>query len=271
MSAITAICSSAHIFDRLRHQALVWGPIADRLRSCANHDVQHSLFFAFHAAGRVRATGIWSLAVFRFVAGVGIGGEWLGWRFALVSEDWPEECGALWRGADAHGLLLDFFTGISNIFIGSHYGWRAMFALGGVPALLDRINSQQRAGARSLGKQSAGARREVGDGGAFLKLFSAVSPSATIVNSLFLDRIAAGLWAGSFTRRRRDDFHGAESGRTAAGGRASRFPYSTALLGSLICPRRSDRAGSRICLVKVTLAIFYVIMMFAIWFCSPMF
>src|SRR5258708_14766408 len=82
------------------------------------------------------ATGIWSLAVFRFMAGVGIGGEWsIG--ASLVSEDWPEERRTMGAALMHTGYYIGFFlAGIANIFIASHSGWRAMFALHGVPALL---------------------------------------------------------------------------------------------------------------------------------------
>ena len=50
------------------------------------------------------ATGVWQLAVFRFLAGAGIGGEWtLGGVF--VAEEWPESRPAAGRRLDAHRLL----------------------------------------------------------------------------------------------------------------------------------------------------------------------
>ena len=77
--------------------ALVWGPIADRfgrVRTMMFSILCFSLFTLLAAL----STGVWSLALFRFLAGIGIGGEWsIG--ASLVSEDWPEErrtmCAAL--------------------------------------------------------------------------------------------------------------------------------------------------------------------------------
>ena len=69
--------------------ALIWGPIADRfgrVRTMMFSITWFSLFTLLSAF----ATGVWSLAILRFLAGVGIGGEWsIG--AALVSEEWPEE------------------------------------------------------------------------------------------------------------------------------------------------------------------------------------
>src|SRR5271167_1865764 len=115
--------------------ALIWGPIADRfgrVRTMMFSILGFSLFTLLAAL----STGVWSLALFRFLAGVGIGGEWsIG--ASLVSEVWPEERRTMGAALMHTGYYIGFFlAGIANIFIGSRYGWRAMFALGGVPALL---------------------------------------------------------------------------------------------------------------------------------------
>src|SRR5216684_6160210 len=69
--------------------ALVWGPIADRFGRVRT--MMFSIFcFSLFTLLAAFATGVWSLAIFRFMAGVGIGGEW-SVGAALVSEDWPEE------------------------------------------------------------------------------------------------------------------------------------------------------------------------------------
>ena len=120
--------------------ALIWGTDCrpELAVQCAPCDVQYFVFFFVHSCWRQFATGIWSLLrSFRFfMAGVGIGGEWsIG--ASLISEDWPEERRTMGAALMHTGYYIGFFlAGIANIFIGSHYGWRAMFALGGVPALL---------------------------------------------------------------------------------------------------------------------------------------
>src|SRR6202161_2069873 len=53
--------------------ALIWGPIADRFGRVRT--MMFSIFcFSLFTMLAAFATGIWSLAVFRFMAGVGIGG-----------------------------------------------------------------------------------------------------------------------------------------------------------------------------------------------------
>jgi MFS family permease len=140
-----------------------------------------------------------------------------------------------------------------------------MFALGGVPALLIgliRNNVQEPARwekkARELGAKWTMHR-------AFLKLFSPQYRRRTIVNCLYLIVSLAGLWAGSVYAPTAMTFIAQRAGRTAAQS-ARLASYSTALLGvatvlgALIVPFLADWLGRR-----ATLAIFYVVMMFAIW------
>jgi MFS family permease len=244
--------------------ALVWGPIADRfgrVRTMMFSILCFSLFTLLAAF----ATGVWSLAVFRFMAGVGIGGEWsIG--ASLVSEDWPEERRTMGAALMHTGYYIGFFlAGIANIFIGSHYGWRAMFALGGVPALLiGLIRNNVHEPAKWESKvQELGAKFTMHR--AFLKLFSPQYRRRTIVNCIFLIVSLAGLWAGSVYSPTAMTYIAQRAGKTAVES-ARLASYSTALLGvatvlgALIVPFIADRLGRR-----ATLGIFYVVMMFAIW------
>src|SRR5215831_10978855 len=115
--------------------AFLWGPIADRfgrVRTLILTILCYSLFTFLGCA----AAGVWQLAAFRFLAGMGIGGEWtLGGVF--VAEEWPEsrrQQGAAWMHTGYYFGI--FLAAIVNYVIGSRYGWRAVFAVGGTPALL---------------------------------------------------------------------------------------------------------------------------------------
>ena len=115
--------------------AFLWGPIADRfgrVRTLAATILCYSLFTFLGAV----ATGVWQLAAFRFLAGAGIGGEWtLGGVF--VAEEWPEglrERGAAWLHTGYYFGV--FLAALVNYVVGSRWGWRAVFAAGGTPALL---------------------------------------------------------------------------------------------------------------------------------------
>src|SRR3982074_2742209 len=139
--------------------ALIWGPIADRFGR--GRTMMFSIFcFSLFTLLAAFATGVWSLAVFRFMAGVGIGGEW-SVGAALVSEDWPEERrtkGGAWMHT---GYYFGFFlAAAANYFIGSRFGGRDMFVVGGLPALLvgfirNNVREPERWATRleALGKQ----------------------------------------------------------------------------------------------------------------------
>src|SRR5215831_14095545 len=115
--------------------AFLWGPVADkygRVRTLMLTILWYSVFTFLCCI----STRVWQLAVFRFLAGIGIGGEWaMGGTF--VAEEWPEDQRKMAAGWMHTGYYVGFFlAALANYGIGARYGWRAMFALGGLPALL---------------------------------------------------------------------------------------------------------------------------------------
>jgi MFS family permease len=240
--------------------ALFWGPIADRFGRVRTMMFSISCFSLFTLLSAF-ASGVWSLAIFRFLAGVGIGGEWsLG--AALVSEDWPEERRVM-GGALMHtGYYVGFFlAALANYFIGSRFGWRYMFVVGGTPALLVAfIRNNVQEPARWENKlQQLGENWRMHH--AFFELFSQQYRRRTIFNSIYLIVSLTGLWAGSVYVPAAMTYIATRAGRTAMEA-AKLASYSTALLGiatvvgALITPRLADWLGRR-----ATLSIFYAIML----------
>src|SRR5215831_17985470 len=115
--------------------AFLWGPIADRFGRVRTLIFTILCYSLFTFLGCI-AANVWQLAAFRFLAGIGIGGEWtLGGVF--VAEEWPESRrvqGAAWMHTGYY--VGTFLAAIVNYTVGAHYGWRAVFAVGGMPALL---------------------------------------------------------------------------------------------------------------------------------------
>src|SRR5437667_12476332 len=114
--------------------AFLWGPIGDkfgRVRTLMLTIVWYSVFTFLSAL----VTGVWQLAVLRLLAGIGIGGEWaMGGTF--VAEEWPEPRRLAGAGLMHTGYYVGtLFASLANYVIGSHFGWRTMFAVGGLPAL----------------------------------------------------------------------------------------------------------------------------------------
>jgi MFS family permease len=115
--------------------SMIWGPISDRVgrvRALMLTILCYSLFTFL--CGFV--TTIWQLAVLRVLCGVGIGGEQpVGSTY--VAEELPEDRRAMGAGLMHTGYYFGFIVAaLANYFIGAEYGWRWMFFIGGLPALL---------------------------------------------------------------------------------------------------------------------------------------
>jgi MFS family permease len=115
--------------------SFLWGPIGDRFGRVRTLMLTVLCYSVFTFCGAL-AQGVWMLAAFRLLAGIGIGGEW-SMGGILVAEEWPEDRRARGAGYMHTGYYFGvFLAAIANYTIGSRYGWRAMFLLGGAPALL---------------------------------------------------------------------------------------------------------------------------------------
>ncbi|HEY2735819.1 MAG TPA: MFS transporter, partial [Polyangiales bacterium] len=103
------------------------------------------LVYALSTAACAFAPNIWVLAVFRFIASFGIGGEWAAGA-SLVAESMPAKRrvigGALLYTSAPFGLFLatyvnDLFTRqLDRIASDPHNSWRAVFLSGLLPALV---------------------------------------------------------------------------------------------------------------------------------------
>ncbi|PYQ48693.1 MAG: MFS transporter, partial [Acidobacteria bacterium] len=240
--------------------SMVWGPLADRfgrVRTLMLTIVCYSLFTLLGAV----ATSVWPLAIFRLLAGVGIGGEWsMGGTF--VAEEWPEDRRTRGAGYMHTGYYFGFFlAALANDVVGARYGWRAMFALGGLPALLVGFI---RYAVREPARWEHGERRRSGVKESFLALFSPPYRRRTILNSIYLLVSIIGLWAGSVYVPAAVTQIALRGGVPAM--RAARLAsYGTmilstgTILGCVVLPRIADRIGRR-----RTLGLYFALMFLAI-------
>ncbi|MGW5649682.1 MFS transporter [Saccharopolyspora sp. NPDC003752] len=94
------------------------------------------ILFAVFTGLTALAQGYLDLAIYRFIAGVGLGGEF-GVGMALVAETWPAKMRA--RATSLVGV-----GGQAGVLIGTlaagpivtAWGWRALFVIGAIPALI---------------------------------------------------------------------------------------------------------------------------------------
>ena len=128
--------------------SLVWGPLADRWGRARTLAAAVACYAVFTAAAAF-SQNVWQLGVFRFLAGVGIGGEWA-LAGTYVAEMWPESRRRMGAGYLQTGYYVGFFLAAAlNYTVGASFGWRAMFLCGGLPVvlslyMLSRIRESER-------------------------------------------------------------------------------------------------------------------------------
>src|SRR5271155_3914598 len=115
--------------------SFIWGPISDkfgRTKSLAGTVLVYAVFTGAAAF----APNVWMLALFRFLAGIGVGGEWA-MAGTYVAEAWPEDRRKMGAGYLQTGYYFGFFVpAVLNYTIGASFGWRAMFLCGLFPVVV---------------------------------------------------------------------------------------------------------------------------------------
>jgi len=175
--------------------AFFWGPVADKFGRVRTLMVTILWYSTFTFLCCLSAK-VWQLGLFRMLAGIGIGGEWaMGGTF--VAEEWPEHRRKIAAGWMHTGYYLGFFlAALANYFLGARYGWRVMFAIGGLPALLVGFirygvtdSARWRSKAEQMKNWSVGHPLKI--------LFSREYRQRTLLNAVYVLVSIIGLWAGS--------------------------------------------------------------------------
>jgi MFS family permease len=240
---------------------MVWGPLADRFGRVLTLMLTILCYSVFTFLCAI-VTNVWQLALFRVLAGIGIGGEWsMGGTF--IAEEWPEDRRKMGAGLMHTGYYFGFFlAAIANYVVGANYGWRWMFAVGGVPALLVSFIRYGVHESDAWKARIERARPTMAQ--AFGRLFAPEYARKTVLNSLYLLVSIVGLWAGSVYVPASVTQIAMREGRTAA--EAARLAsYGTMLLsvgtiaGCVVLPPLAERWGRR-----VTLGVYFALMLFAI-------
>ncbi len=241
--------------------AFLWGPVGDRfgrVRTLALTILCYSLFTFLGAV----AAGVWQLAAFRLLAGFGIGGEWtLGGT--LIAEEWPEDRRKIGAALMHTGYYFGIFlAAIANYTIGAHYGWRALFAVGGTPALIVGLI---RYGVREPERWRLRAAKI--SGGFFrpmAALFTTQFRRRSLLNATYLLISMTGLWAGSVyvpssvTHLATNAGYSAQRAAELASW-ATMLLFAGTILGCLLMPFLAEWIGRR-----ATLAAYFALMFVSI-------
>jgi MFS family permease len=171
--------------------SFLWGPLADRFgraRILTATIFVYALFTGIAALSQ----SVWQLAVFRLLAGVGIGGEWA-LAGTYVAEAWPEDRRKMGAGYLQTGYYAGFFLAAAlNYTVGARWGWRAMFLCGLSPVLLSlfilrRVQEPERWQRRSASPSQSPLRA----------ILSTTYRRRTLVSTGLLSVAIIGLWAGA--------------------------------------------------------------------------
>jgi MFS family permease len=235
--------------------SFVWGPIGDRFGRAKTLAATILVYAVFTGAAAL-SQDVWQLGIFRFLAGIGIGGEWA-LAGTYVAEAWPEDRRKMGAGYLQTGYYFGFFIAAAlNYTIGAHYGWRAMFLCGLVPvvvgiATLISVKEPQRWKAHEVEAKRSHPLAE---------LFSARYRRRTLANVALLTVAIIGLWAAAVYEPTAIIQLARKAGMDAVGA-ARMASIGTGILsigtilGCLAMPPLAERLGR-----KKTLAIYFAVM-----------
>ncbi len=169
--------------------SFLWGPVADRFgrARCLAATI---LVFSIFTGAAALAHNVWQLGLFRFLAGIGIGGEWA-MAGTYVAESWPEDRRKAGAGYLQTGYYAGFFLAAAlNYTVGAQFGWRAMFLCGAAPVLVTIFTlARVREPARWTKT-----RHTINP---LAAIFSGPYLRRTIVNTALVSIAIIGLWAGA--------------------------------------------------------------------------
>ena len=231
--------------------SFVWGPIADRFGRTKSLAATVLVYAVFTGAAAF-AQDIWQLAAFRFLAGVGVGGEWA-MAGTYVAEAWPEDRRKMGAGYLQTGYYFGFFVAATlNYTIGAQFGWRAMFLCGLAPVVVSvvtllGVKEPERWERKHQAAEMLPASRRHGP---LAQIFRPPYLGRTVVMSALLAVAVVGLWAGAvyeptaiITLAKAQGMDAAAAARMASVGTAL-LSVGT-ILGCIALPMLAERLGRR--------------------------
>ncbi|WP_162065887.1 MFS transporter [Burkholderia sp. THE68] len=236
--------------------SFIWGPLADRF---GRTKVLAATIFTFAIFTGLAATAhtVWELGIYRFLAGVGIGGEWA-LAGTYVAEAWPEDRRKMGAGYLQTGYYAGFFLAAAlNYTIGATFGWRAMFLVGLFPVVVS-IMVLLRVKETDKWERAEAVQPHVRHESSLKAIFNAQYRKRTIVAAVLLTVAIIGLWAGAVyepsaviqlaTKAGMDKHDAARMASIATG-----LLSIGTIVGCLALPPMAEKIGR-----KKTLAVYFV-------------
>jgi len=176
---------------------IVFGILADRVGRRVALMASIMVYSVFTAACGF-SRGVLDLAVFRFLLGLGMGGEWATGA-ALVAETWRPEHRGKALGLMQSGFAIGYaLAAVVTALVLPRWGWRAVFFVGIVPALLTLwIRSGVQESPRWVQQAAANIGKTDGWRGRFRS--AAKSHGKMILLTLLMNSAALFGWWGLFT------------------------------------------------------------------------
>ena len=171
--------------------SFLWGPVADRFGR-KNVLAATILTYAVFSGAAALSQNIWELALFRLLAGIGIGGEW-SMAGTYVAESWPEDRRKMGAGYLHTGYYAGFFIAAAlNYTVGAHFGWRAMFLCGLTPVIVALLIRRGLVETPKWERKHATARTRP-----LALIFHRLHRRQTLVMATLLTVAIIGLWGGA--------------------------------------------------------------------------
>ncbi|MGF6889066.1 MFS family permease [Nocardia sp. GAS34] len=236
----------------------IWGPLADRFGRMPAMTASIAMYGVFTALAGL-STNLWEWNAFRFLAAIGVGGEWA-MAGTLLAEVLPERLRARLGGA-MHSAAYVGVLVVSALYLaaGPELGWRGMFLIGGIPALAVFVIRRTTPEPERWRQDSA----EQGRKSLWQPVIAVLTPpylARTLGNLALLVVCVIGLWAGStyVPTAMTDLAHRAHYGSSATirlAGISSMTVAAFTIAGCFLIPRIANRFGRR-----ATLAGLFVLM-----------
>ncbi len=237
--------------------SFIWGPIADRFGRVKTLAFTILMYAVFTGAAYF-ADSVWQLALFRFLAGIGIGGEWA-MAGTYVAEAWPEDRRKMGAGYLQTGYYAGFFVAAAlNFTVGAHYGWRAMFLCGLAPVFVSVFTLFSVEEPKRWQPTGENAPSPIAT------VFGPKYLRRTLVNMALLTVAIIGLWAGAVyvpsavtILAKEDGIVGPDAAKMVS--IATAILSVGTILGCLALPPMAEAIGRR-----RTLGVYFLIMLAAI-------